>query len=84
MWVETNNTDSAGNPVTSRLKPPFLDRPVVFSDNGKAQVTGEIGEQLCEHYPTVVPAGTSGDESDGDSAVTVAGDADEGDGPGDS
>lgn len=80
MWIETTNTDSAGAPVTSRLKPPFLDEPVAFTENGKAQVTAEVGEQLCEHYDSVAPVDADDDSADASEAEDTSEDTDAGDG----
>lgn len=66
MWIQVTNTDSAGNPVTRRLRHPSVDEDVEFSENGKAQVTAEVGEQLVEQVPAIeaVEAASSSDESD--------------------
>lgn len=76
MWIRTNNTDSAGEPVLSRIKVPGSDEYVEFSANGKAQVTSEVGEQLVKQVSSIVPveddaggedSADGGDESTGTS-----------------
>lgn len=61
MWIE--NTNSA----TRRVKPPWADDPIEFSENGKAQVTRDVGERLLDEYPTLrVPSDDESSASDGD------------------
>ena len=36
-----------------QVAPDFLDEPVDFTCNGKANVPQEIGEQLTEHYDNI-------------------------------
>ena len=42
MWIRCTNE------ATERLKSPEMDEPVSFNDNGTAQVSGDVGEQLIE------------------------------------
>lgn len=61
MWIKLTNSDSDGNPVTRRLKTAGIDEFVEFSENGKAQVTKDVGELLTEQVNAVVPV----EESEG-------------------
>lgn len=49
MWITIDNEH------TRRLKRPWMDEPVEFSDNGTAQVQREVGERLCEELAAVHP-----------------------------
>lgn len=67
MWIKTTLTDSAGEPVVRRLRNAATDGYVDFSENGKAQVTKEVGEQLVEQHDSIVPVETASDDAaDGD------------------
>lgn len=68
MWIKTTNTDSNGDPVTRSLGKPGSDGDddVQFSDNCKAQVTREVGEELISRHETVEPVEGDDDSDDGD------------------
>jgi len=42
MWIRCTNE------ATERLKSPEMDDPVSFNDNGTAQVSEDVGEQLIK------------------------------------
>lgn len=66
MWIENTNT------ATKKLKSPFMDSTVEFNDNGKAQVSREVGEQLAEKHESItVTSGSSGDGDDTDTEDTT-------------
>lgn len=66
MWIETTNTDSAGKPVTKRVRKPGTDDEyVTLSENGKAQVTSDVGEQLLAEFDSLVSSSDE-DSEDGD------------------
>lgn len=65
MWIQTTNTDSAGEPVTRSVRVTVApddddEDPTVleaeFSPNGKAQVTADVGEELIRRFDTIVPS----------------------------
>lgn len=50
MWIECTND------ATRRLfNEDLMDEPVMFSENGTAQVNREVGEAMCAHYDAVRP-----------------------------
>lgn len=74
MWIETTNVDSDGNPVTRRVSTPDTDGYVEFTENGKAQVTADVGEQLIDHYETIRAVDASDGEDDEDTTSDAAAD----------
>lgn len=58
MWIEVTNS------ATRALKIPEIDEKVEFSDNGKAQVSKQVGRALVREVDAVVEAGSSDDEQD--------------------
>lgn len=47
MWI------TCTNPATRSLRRPYMDEPIEFSDNGLAQVSSDVGEQLVEDLDAV-------------------------------
>ena len=48
MWIETTRFTSAGKPVTSKIV--VNGYRIDFTENGKAQVPGGIGEKAISEY----------------------------------
>jgi len=46
MWIETSKN-------TNRLKTEATDGFVEFSENGTAQVSADVGEQLIDNYDAI-------------------------------
>lgn len=64
MWIQTVNTDSAGEPVTRRLR--TADGLVVeFSSNGKANVKKDVGEQLIDRFESITAVEEDADDESG-------------------
>lgn len=67
MWIiHQGIAESDGDVATASLRhDDYTDGDAVaFSlETGKAQVTRDVGEQLCNHYDTIVPADDAGDDT---------------------
>lgn len=46
MWIQIDTP-------TRRLKTPFMDSPIEFSENGTAQVSSEVGDRLTSELDAV-------------------------------
>lgn len=62
MWIELDRTHEDGRQITTSLKLPEMDEPVEFSENGKANVSAEIGELLTNEVESIEPSETDDDE----------------------
>ena len=50
MWIQIDND------ATRRLfNDDVMDEPITFSGNGTAQVPGDVGEALVDHYDAIRP-----------------------------
>lgn len=47
MWVKSERENLV------RLNIPAIDEPVDFNDNGTAQVSSDVGEQLINEFDTI-------------------------------
>lgn len=73
MWIETTNRREDGTLVVPSFKEPWMDSPVEFNDNGKAQVSKEVGERLLDERDDIVESGST------DTETTMADEDDESD-----
>lgn len=69
MWIETENTKADGTAVTQRISLPDLDEPVEFNENGKAQVTADVGELLIREVDSIVESGSGDSDEDSEDDV---------------
>lgn len=53
MWIETTRFHDDGRPVTKSLKLPEMSEAVTFSENGKANVSAEVGEYLINEVESI-------------------------------
>lgn len=63
MWIEFTRKFEDGRPQVESLKPPGLDEPVEFNENGKANVSNDVGRYMVDYYPDV-EASSSFDDPD--------------------
>lgn len=83
MWIK-NTLIRPDDDAPGEWNPPEIPGKIEWSDNAKAQVSGEDGIALTTNYPHVVDAADIDDDADGDENGAQP-DADSGDdgGPGD-
>lgn len=71
MWIEHQAAADADSPIgtTAIIHAELTDgERVSFNANGKAQVPRDVGEALCDHYESIVPAGDAASaDADADS-----------------
>jgi hypothetical protein len=79
MWIK-NTLIRPDDDAPGEWNPPEIPGKIEWSDNSKAQVSGEDGIALTTNYPHVVDAADADDDADGDENDAQTGADTDGDG----
>lgn len=50
MWIQTDKDN-----LVSLFNTEYMDEPVEFSENGTANVSEDVAEQLIDNYDSITP-----------------------------